>query len=169
MSDMQHTLTSLIQSGKSLVGHELEQLVKTSLNSTDEKEIEIAMELDNKYFNTDVDDNFKPLKFVYYRIAKLVENEVETYRLRRNLFLSPRASGYFSQDGDTTDEMRDLMRTKSSIRGSDLKRVVSQALSTSSELTSKYPSNEEIEEASYLSLSRQIAQYIDEYFNRYQE
>lgn len=156
------TLTDLVsQPHYSVTGYCMECAVKSALDSLDDDEVKIAEELMAKYFSGDVDDNYKPLKFVHYRVIRTPEGK---YTLRRNLYMSPRATGYFSLEDETTDEIRQLVRSKASILGSDLKKIVSEAIEREYEFPSREASLEEVVCMSYSNLSKQIAQYISDYF-----
>lgn len=145
----------------SVTGYDMECVVKTALNSIDEEEVIIARELMEKYFSGDVDDNYKPLKFVHYRVLRTEDGE---YTLRRNLYMSPRAVGYFSTEDETSDEIRQLIRSKTSILGADLKRIVAEVIEREYEFPSRDSSQEEVACISYSNLSKQLAQYISDFF-----
>lgn len=161
MKDLQQTLMDLIQTKNSVTGYEMEQIVKTALDSIDDEEARIAEELSEKYFGVNVDATYKPLKFVHYRIIRNIEGE---YSLRRNLYMSPRATGYFSTEDDTEDKLRHIVRTKKSVLGSELKDMVQDAMERDYEYPSRESSDEEVAEISYYNLSKQLAQYIYDYF-----
>ena len=163
MQEKQVTLMDVIKEGNSYTGYEMEKIIRTALNSLDDDEVAIARELDEKYFKENVEDNFKPLKFVYYRIGRIKSGE---HILRRNLYLSPRASEYFSREDKTDDELREIVRSKTTVMGADLKRIVNEL----SNMTYMVPikgsntSPDEIKRMSFQNLSIQLAKYIKEYF-----
>lgn len=161
MKDLQQTLMDLIQTKNSVTGYEMEQIVKTALNSVDDEEAGIAEELSEKYFGVNVDASYKPLKFVHYRIVRNREGE---YSLRRNLYMSPRATGYFSVEYATEDRLRDVVRTKKSVLGSELKEMVHEAMDRDYMFPNKDSFEDEVEIMSYYNLSKQLAQYIYDYF-----
>lgn len=162
MSELQQTLMDLVHTRNSVTGYEMEQIVKSALDSLDDEEARIAEELREIYFSANTTSNYKPLKFVYYRIVK--PKQRDEYSLRRNLYLSPRATGYFSKEDPTTDGIRELMRTKESILGSDLKKLVIEAKDRDWEFPTRESSQEEIADMSYRNLSKQLAEYIFTYF-----
>ena len=161
MSNLQQTLMDLIRTKNSVTGYEMEQIVKTALNSVDDEEARIAEELSEKYFSANVDASYKPLKFVHYRI---IFNKDGEYSLRRNLYMSPRASGYFSQEFATEDRLREVVRTKKSVLGSELKDMVQESMSRDYMFPNRDSFEDEIELMSYYNLSKQLAQYIYDYF-----
>lgn len=161
MQELQQTLVDLIQTRSSATGYEIEQIVKSSLSSRDNEEAFIARDLQDKYFENGVSENFKPLKFVHYKIVPTKDGE---YILRRNLFMSPRATGYFSREDATKDGVRELMRTRQPILGADLKRIVAEALERKWMFPDRECSQEQVLEISHSNLSKQLAEYINTYF-----
>ena len=160
------TLTELILTRQSITGHDLGALVNKILNNeTNEnpEDVEIAKALDENYFNKDVGEekNYKPLKFVYYRV---VRDNYGFYSLRRNFYLSPRANGYFSTDGETDDELRDIIRTKRVVMGKDLKKLVAKLCDREFEYPAPNTDREEVDHISNTNLSIQLASYINAYF-----
>ena len=158
------TLREVVASRTSMTGYELGSLVQKTLTNRNEdaEDITIATELDEKYFSKAEDDNvYKPLKFVYYRVIRNRDGE---YLLRRNFYLSPRATGYFTTEDETTDELRQLIRTKEVILGKDLKRVVADTLEKEFQFPTKETSPEDAAVMANTNLSIQLAEYINSFF-----
>ena len=160
-----NTLQELVSTRQSLTGYDLGALVSKILNNVSgecPEDVEIAQELNEKYFNKEVEEgkNYKPLKFVYYRI---IRNQGE-FQLRRNFFLSPRANGYFDTEGVTSDELRNIIRLKKTVLGKDLKRVVATMCEREFEYPARDTDREEVDHMSNTNLSIQLARYIDTFF-----
>ena len=160
------TLKELISTRQSLTGYDLGALVNKTLNNAsneDSEDVNIAYELDKNYFSkeTGEEKNYKPLKFVYYKVIKNTDGE---YLLRRNFFLSPRASGYFDTEYETDDELRDIIRMKKVVLGQYLKQLVASICDREFEFPARDDGREEVERIAHNNLSIQLATYINTYF-----
>lgn len=161
MSDLRLTLTDIIEDDMSVMGHELESIIHEALGSLDEDEVQVARELDQRYFAQNTDENFKPIKFVFYRIR---QSKTGDYILKRNLYLSPRASEYFNEDNIMSDELQKIVVRKESITGATLKGIVEELVENGLQLPPKGSTADTIQKISFGNLSRQLASYIYDYF-----
>ena len=153
------SLLTMIEEKKSHTGFEVELIINNALNSLVNEEVELARQLKARYFNAG--NEYKPLKFVYYRLIKTRQGE---WSLRRNLYMSPRASGYFNTESVTTDPIRLIVRSRESVLGSDLKRYVSEFAGEDYKMPTSKSTDKEVEQIAYNNLSKQLANYIKEYF-----
>lgn len=154
------SLLTMIANKSSHTGFEMEQIVTAALDSLDNDEVELARNLNARYFGAG--NEYKPLKFVYYRMVRTRDGE---WSLRRNLYLSPRASGYFDTAGNSTDSIRNIVRNHESVLGVDLKKYVEDYMTDEGfEFPSKKSTEDEVNEISFRNLSKQLATYINDYF-----
>lgn len=161
MSDLRPTLTDIIENDMSVMGHELESIIHEALGSLDEDEVQVARELDQRYFAQSADENFKPIKFVFYRIR---QSKAGDYILKRNLYLSPRASEYFNEENMMSDELQKIVVRKESVTGATLKSIVGELVENGLQLPPKGSTADVIQKISFGNLSRQLASYIYDYF-----
>lgn len=161
MSELRPTLTNIIEDDMSVMGHELESIIHEAMGSLDEDEVQIAKELDQRYFAQNTEKNFKPIKFVFYRIRLTKAGD---YILKRNLYLSPRASEYFDAENIMADQMQSLVVNKKSVLGSELKEIVNAMLENGLQLPPRGSTADTIQKISFSNLSRQLASYIYDYF-----
>lgn len=140
----------------SLTGYEFEKAVNEALRSLKEEEVLLGRTLKDIYFYPG--NEYKPLKFVYYR---LIRSRKGGYALRRDNYLSPSGSKYFNTEGQSKDRLRNVIRNRESIKGKELKEVVMNLAGKPFEIPS---SKERVDEVSYLNLSKQVATYIRDFF-----
>lgn len=153
------SLMAMIEEKHSHTGYEVEQIVNAALESLDNDEVELARSLKARYFGAD--NEYKPLKFVFYRLIKTKQGE---WSMRRNLYLSPRAAGYYDTAGKAVDPIHEMVRTHNSVKGADLKEYVEELAGVEFEFPEKGASEDTINAISYENLSKQLAAYIKEFF-----
>lgn len=151
------TLKELMQGSRCITGYELNQLVESILNQGDDgsEAYEVASQLWDDYFSG-TEGIYKPAKFAYYTLALGRTG----YSCKRDLNLSPRGVDYFVPDThaeneyDPQDTIRTVISNKQAIKGSDLRKLVSQTIS-----------HEKAEETeSFTNFSVQLAEYLEQYY-----
>lgn len=172
---MEKKLSELLNSKKAVTGYEVEVLINKTLQPAPnnfvghllgELDLAIARDLSRKYFSNLTDSSYKPLKFVYYNVE--YDEIVSEFVLKRNLVLSPRAFEYFDKNAtfDTSrDGIRDIITNKKSVLGRELKELVSESKNIT--IQEEYDSSLKLSEINMISfdnLTKQLADYIDEYF-----
>lgn len=173
--NMEKKLSELLNSKKAVTGYEVEVLINKTLQPAPnnfvghllgELDLAIARDLSRKYFSNPTDSSYKPLKFVYYNVK--YDEIVSEFVLKRNLVLSPRAFEYFDkgvQYVDVVDGIRDIITNKRSVTGLDLKELVRESKSiTVIEEPDSSLRVSDINRISFNNLTKQLADYIDEYF-----
>lgn len=157
------TLRDLHETRNSVTGFELEQMVNAGLKSDVAEERDIAAELKAVYFTPSAKDDkdFKPLKFVHYRLIR--KNGV--YILRRNLYMSPRGSVYWDATVKVDDDaLRDILLAKQSVTGKELKDAVKAAEERQYCFPVKEDTEATVHQISCRNFSKQLADYINTYF-----
>ena len=172
---MEKKLSELLNSKKAVTGYEVEVLINKTLQPAPnnfvghllgELDLAIARDLSRKYFRNTTDSSYKPLKFVYYNVK--YDEIVSEFVLKRNLVLSPRAFEYFDKNAtfdNERDGIRDIITNKKSVLGIELKRLVAESKNIT--IQEEYDSSlklSEINRISFDNLTKQLADYIDEYF-----
>lgn len=151
------TLKELMQGSRCITGYELNQLIESILNQGNDGDetYGVAIQLWNDYFSGD-DGTYKPAKFAYYTLALGRTG----YSCKRDLNLSPRGVDYFvpnthaENEYDPQDTIRTVISNKQAIKGSDLRKLVSQTIS--------HDKAEETE--SFTNFSVQLAEYLEQYY-----
>lgn len=151
------TLKELMQGSRCITGYELNQLVESILNQGDDgsETYEVASQLWDDYFSG-AEGIYKPAKFAYYTLALGRTG----YSCKRDLNLSPRGVDYFVPDTraeneyNPQDTIRTVISNKQAIKGSDLRKLVSQTIS-----------HEKAEETEpFTNFSVQLAEYLEQYY-----
>lgn len=159
MSNNKNTLKELILGTKSIMGHELNQVVEAVLNDGDDGslEYEVAEQLWNDYFR-DGEGIYKPAKFAYYTLELRGE---DAYVCKRDEEMSPRAADFFVSDGSGSQEynpeydtLRTVIANKRNILGRDLKTLVTATLNH----------NTTEETTAFENFAIQLAEYAQQFY-----
>lgn len=155
-------VVELLENEQSVTGYELEQIINRDMSSNDEEVQRVAEILFNTYYAKGCEASYKPLKFVYYQIIKRNEDE---YNVRRDVYLSPRAKQYFDVAIKTPqDAFRELIVNKTSVLGSDLKKMVAAMADEQMQYPDTKVQQDVIQQMSFRNLSLQLAEYVGTYF-----
>lgn len=155
-------VVELLETGTSITGYELEQMIMADMSSDDNEVKRVAEILFNTYYAKDCEASYKPLKFVYYQVLPKDEDE---YNVRRDVHLSPRAKQYFDAAIKTAnDEFRNLIINKTPILGSDLKKMIAEMATEEMQRPYTKVQQDVIQQMSFRNLSLQLANYVNTYF-----